>query len=76
MNLNLIPIIIPCLEPDDRLITTIEKLYTEQLGPIVVVDDGSGSAYSSYFEEVQNKYGVILLRHEKPGQRASIKDCI
>lgn len=39
MNLNLIPIIIPSLEPDDRLITTIEKLYTEQLGPIVVVDE-------------------------------------
>lgn len=65
MDSKMIPIIIPSLEPDDRLITTIEKLYTEQLGPIVVVDDGSGSAYSSYFEEVQNKYGVVLLRHER-----------
>lgn len=64
MNQDMIPIIIPSLEPDERLISTIKELYRGGVGPIVVIDDGSGSAYSYYFEEIQNKYGVVLLRHE------------
>ena len=37
------PIVIPSLEPDDRLLKLIEQLYNAKLGPIVLVDDGSPS---------------------------------
>ena len=43
-------IMIPSLEPDHKLLALVEKirLHNQHL-PILVVDDGSGSAYQSVF---------------------------
>ncbi len=63
MEKGIVPIIIPSLEPDDRLTQLVRALAEAQLGPIVLVDDGSSEAYRGRFEECCAQYGCILLRH-------------
>lgn len=38
-------ILIPSYEPDVRLLNLVLQLQTFKLGPIVIVDDGSGPGY-------------------------------
>ncbi len=59
---NTVPIIIPSLQPDENLILLIKDLKKNELGPIVVVDDGSGEKYKEIFQKCED-YGCILLRH-------------
>lgn len=63
MEKKIVPIIIPSLQPDDRLTQLVRALAEAQLGPIVLVDDGSGEAYRERFEECRDTYGCIHLRH-------------
>ena len=42
---KMIPIIIPSLEPDERLVELLRQLKQAKMGPIVLVDDGSGPEY-------------------------------
>ena len=44
-------ILIPSLEPDERLPASIRKLKDSGFGHIIVVDDGSGEAFLPVFEE-------------------------
>lgn len=55
-------ILIPAYEPDIRLLTLIEKLMAVCNHKIIVVDDGSGDAYSGIFKAVK-EYGCIVLTH-------------
>ncbi|MDO3412511.1 bifunctional glycosyltransferase family 2/GtrA family protein [Saccharibacillus sp. CPCC 101409] len=56
-------ILIPSYEPDVRLLNLIVELQKYGLGPIVVVDDGSGPAYRGLFETAE-AYGCTVLTHE------------
>lgn len=50
----MIPIVIPAYQPDERLLAFLETLTAHpDLGPILVVDDGSGSDYDALFESAQ-----------------------
>lgn len=62
---NTIPIIIPSLEPDDRFLNIIEKLYNAKLGPLVVVNDGSSEKYNHYFDTAREEYSAIILQHDR-----------
>ncbi|WP_172251331.1 bifunctional glycosyltransferase family 2/GtrA family protein [Saccharibacillus deserti] len=55
-------ILIPSYEPDVRLLNLTVKLQEYGLGPIVIVDDGSGPAYRGIFESAQ-AYGCTVLTH-------------
>lgn len=57
-------ILIPSLEPDDRLPAYIQKLKEGGFAHIVVVDDGSGSAYQPIFEKVDTIEDTVVLHHE------------
>ncbi|MCG7378096.1 bifunctional glycosyltransferase family 2/GtrA family protein [Paenibacillus sp. ACRSA] len=57
-------ILIPSLEPDERLPLYVKQLREYGLTNIVIVDDGSGEAYQSIFEELHDN-GCVLLRHSK-----------
>ena len=46
-----IAIIIPSYEPDERLIELLKCLDSEGIGPIINVNDGSGSEYDGIFEK-------------------------
>ena len=57
-------ILIPSLEPDERLPAYIRHLAESGFGHIVVVDDGSGEAYQPIFQEVEGIPGAAVLHHE------------
>ena len=63
----MIPIVIPSYEPDERFPAILEDLKQAGMGPVVVVDDGSGDEYQSFFtkaEELVKEFGGVVLHHE------------
>ena len=66
-------ILIPSLEPDERLLSYVRELRDYGLMNIVIVDDGSGEEYQSIFRELHEN-GCILLRHaQNQGKGAALK---
>ena len=63
MDYKQIPLIIPSLEPDEKLPRLLEQLHAAGIRNIVLVDDGSGPAYAHFFEEAQQRWGCPVLRH-------------
>ena len=57
-------ILIPSLEPDERLPAYIQKLKEGGFAHIVVIDDGSGEAYQPIFSEVDAVEDTVVLHHE------------
>ncbi|MBO4374797.1 MAG: bifunctional glycosyltransferase family 2/GtrA family protein [Lachnospiraceae bacterium] len=55
-------ILIPSLNPDEKMIRLIENLKAGGFSHIVCVDDGSGEEYRSYYEKAQS-LGCDVLRH-------------
>lgn len=68
MNKNIIPIVIPSYEPDERFITLLNELVEKNIGPIIVVNDGSGEIYAPYFKkagEIIGRIGGEVLSHSQ-----------
>lgn len=63
MNHKTIPLIIPSLEPDEKLLHLLEQLHSAGIENIVLVDDGSGEQYADYFEQAKARWGCTVLRH-------------
>lgn len=57
-------VLIPSLEPDERLPAYIQELAANGFGRIVVVDDGSGQAYQPIFREIESCERAVVLHHE------------
>ena len=57
-------ILIPSLEPDNRLPSYIRKLSENGFGHIVVVDDGSSDSYQHIFTEVESTERATVLHHD------------
>lgn len=57
------PVIIPAYEPDEKLIILLKKLKEAGIVNIVLVDDGSGSAYQGLFEQAEAVEGCTVLHH-------------
>jgi putative flippase GtrA len=68
-------VLIPAYQPDRALAQLVEELLARpEIGPIVVVDDGSGSAYRSIFERLRDLAGVHVLVHPANlGKGAALK---
>lgn len=62
-----IAIIIPSYEPDERLVNLLKEMDAKEMGPVILVNDGSaGSNYDAIFEEskkIIEKRGGHLLKH-------------
>lgn len=58
-----ITVIIPSLNPDQKLINTIDSIIAKGFSKIVVVDDGSDELHKEPFEYAEKK-GCKLLVHE------------
>ena len=56
-------ILIPSLEPDERLPAYIQKLKEGGFAHIVVIDDGSSEVYQPIFEEVDAIEDTVVLHH-------------
>lgn len=62
-----IVIVIPALEPDEKLLNLLETIRSRQLVeiPIVIVNDGSGIAFEKYFQTAKDKFDCIVIKHEQ-----------
>ena len=62
MHLNEIPVVIPCLQPDETLLSLISQLQGEGIQKILLVDDGSGPAYQAIFQQAEQQ-GCVVVSH-------------
>lgn len=72
-----IVVLIPAYKPSQRLVDVISHIRSSSDISIVVVDDGSGPDYSTYFEKACAFPGVLLLRNAvNLGKGAALKNGI
>ncbi len=57
-------ILIPSLEPDERLPAYVHALKARGFTKAVIVNDGSSEKYQPIFDELADIEGVTVLRHE------------
>lgn len=62
--------LIPCYEPDNKLIKLLEKLYNKM--DIVVIDDGSGTEYKDIFKEAE-KFSYVISYDNNKGKGYALK---
>ena len=58
-------VLIPSLDPDEKLPKYVEELVQAQYGLVLVIDDGSGPEYQPIFERIAAWPGCKVLHHEK-----------
>ncbi len=56
-------ILVPSLNPDDKMLSLIKGLHNAGFQKIVCVDDGSKDEYRHYFAQAHTEYGCDVLRH-------------
>ena len=59
-----ITVVIPSLNPDDKLLTVVEGLILRGFDDLIVVNDGSAPDKAHYFEAVAALPGCTVLTHE------------
>lgn len=59
-------IVIPAYEPDERLLLLLTNIQENNVGFVILVNDGSGSEYTGIFNKAADilKDGGVLLVHE------------
>lgn len=74
---NTIPVIIPSYEPDERLLSLLNILNKESIGPVIIVDDGSGTQYSAIFSQaeaiIKPNNGILLTHEINKGKGRALK---
>lgn len=58
-----IAIIIPALDPDERMVTLVHDLHMSGYKNIILVDDGSEVRNRKYFKTCKEEYGSKIIRH-------------
>ena len=70
-------IVIPSLEPDDKLVPYINRLLSAGIKKIIVINDGSSDKCSDIFNEIESIEQCTLLTHEvNRGKGAAIKTAL
>jgi glycosyltransferase involved in cell wall biosynthesis len=59
-----ITVVLPALNPDERMPALVGALLSAGFGRVVVVNDGSHPSRLPYFEQAAAHPGCIVLRHE------------
>ena len=72
--INNISVILPSLDPDDKLITVINGLLAQGFCDIILINDGSKPENLHYFQEAAEHPQVTLLHHPvNRGKGAALK---
>lgn len=58
-----VAIIIPSLNPDEKLLALLADLREAGFERLLVVNDGSSADYDEYFTKARDSYGCTVLRH-------------
>lgn len=56
-------VVIPSLNPDDKLMKLLEDLKAGGFPHVLVVNDGSAEDYAPYFQRAEEEFGCEVLRH-------------
>ncbi len=64
-------VVIPAYEPDKKIETLVQALIGRI--PVLVVDDGSGDAYTEIFQAVEDMGAVVLHHAQNRGKGAALK---
>lgn len=64
-----IVLLIPTLNPDEKLIRLVEELKKNGFNNIIIVNDGSSEKCNKCFEEIENKVKVIIKHAVNLGKR-------
>ena len=56
-------IIIPSYKPDKEIMWQFLKLLKQRFKKIIVVNDGSGEEYNDFFNQIENKEKIVVLKH-------------
>lgn len=59
-----ITIMIPSLNPDQKLLNYVRQLAAEDFREIVIINDGSGTQYAPIFNEIRQIEKCTVLTHE------------
>ena len=57
-------ILIPSLEPDDRLPAYVDQLMASGFDRVVVIDDGSSESFQPIFRDLETREGCVVLHHD------------
>ena len=69
-----ISVVLPSLDPDEKLLSTIRGLLDQGFEEIILVNDGSKAENLHYFEEAAKDPRIRLLHHEvNKGKGAALK---
>ena len=60
-----ISIVIPSLNPDDKLIELVESIISRGFKSIIIVNDGSAEEYEKYFDLTKEHKECVVLKHCK-----------
>ena len=67
-------VVIPCLNPDDRMVDYAQALSDYGFARIIVVNDGSAEQYDSFFERAEAISNCVVLKHvENRGKGCALK---
>ena len=64
MQANQLCVLIPSLEPDERLPKYVDSLIDAGFGLILIVNDGSSQEYDPIFDSIEEKERCHVLKHE------------
>ncbi len=74
---NDIAIIIPSLDPDDKLISLLVNLNKARFKNIIILNDGSSEKYDKYFNIAESEYNCKILKHAvNQGKGRALKTAI
>jgi glycosyltransferase involved in cell wall biosynthesis len=74
---EIIPIVIPAYEPDEKLIGLLEDLKAAELSPVVVINDGSeGEEYDRIFDKARLLGAVVLSHAVNMGKGRALKNAM
>ncbi len=59
-----IPVILPSLNPTEKLVETVDNLILLGFKDIIVINDGSSPSYNPIFQRIENYPQCTLLQHE------------
>ena len=68
-----ISVLIPALNPDNKLVDLVKELNRIGLANIVVIDDGSESSSHAVFDEVQTYQAQVYHHRINQGKGAALK---
>ena len=62
-SLEQIFIVIPSLNPDDKLLALLEELKQKNFQNVLIINDGSDKSYRSFFDAAKERYGCAVISH-------------